>query len=287
MAYSKDDERLIEEFLKNRDANLREQLILRYVPLVHYTLARLGISKSSSADYDDLAGQGLLGLIDAADRYDPSFGAQFCTYATLKIRGKILDQLRAQDWLSRSARHRTQAVQKAANELWAVLRRTPSEQELAAHLGMDRQEINQALVDASYTTISLDSFYDFGEDYDTSLYEVLGDENQPDPSLQFDEVEMKQLLSAAILELPTRERLILSLYYYEELTLQEIGQVIGVSESRVCQLHGRAVINLRAMLSQPDFRPAARPVEDFDRSKRPAAPAQPRLPIPVFHSIDS
>lgn len=250
MSTTRDDDSLITRFCETRDSELREELILRYVPLVHFVLGRLGISRSVSTDYEDLASQGLLGLIEAADRFDPAFGTQFSTYATLRIRGKILDHLRDQDWLSRTARRRSQTVQQAINTLWMDQGRSPSEQEIADFLHVDLENVQQALSDSTRVIVSLDSFLESGDDGDSSLHETLGDDNQPDPADQLDESDLKQQLIDALQELPERDRLVLSLYYYEELTLSEIGEVIGVSESRVCQLHSRAVMNLRALLSQ-------------------------------------
>jgi RNA polymerase sigma factor FliA len=245
-----DDAELWTKFLATRDPALRESLILRYVPLVHFVLHRLGMSPSIGPDYEDLASQGLLGLIDAVDRYDPGHGTQFSTYATLRVRGHVLDQLRASDWLSRSARRRTREVQNAITTLWGQFQRAPTDEELATHLNLELGKLRQALVEADHVILSLDSDSD-ADSEEVSLHELLADDEHPenaDPSEAWSKRDRRAMLAEMIKSLPEREQLILSLYYYEELTLKEIGKVLDLSESRVCQLHARAMLSLRAQL---------------------------------------
>lgn len=245
-----DDAELWTKFLASRDQALREALVLRYVPLVHFVLNRLGLSPALGPDYEDLASQGLLGLIDAVDRYDPSHGTQFSTYATLRVRGQILDQLRALDWLSRSARRRTREVQNATTALWGQYQRAPTDEELATHLNVKLDELRHTLVEANHVIISLDADSD-ADSEEVSLHELLADEDHQenaDPSETWGEKDLHAGLAEMIKTLPEREQMILSLYYYEELTLKEIGKVLDLSESRVCQLHARAMLNLRAQL---------------------------------------
>lgn len=241
---------LLNRYLKTKAPELREELVLRYVSLVHFVLGRLGISQELGGDYEDLVNQGLLGLIESVDRYDPTFNTQFSTYATFRIRGKILDYLRSLDWLSRTARHRTRDIRQAITILTERFQRPPTDAELAEHLGMDMAKVQQALVDSSRVLISLDSVLDVDDDSETSLYETLADDNQVDPSDAVDQIDMKERLVEALKRLPEREQTVLSLYYYEELTLKEIGEVLGVSESRACQLHARAVLSLQSILSR-------------------------------------
>ena len=256
-----DDAEQVAQFVATRDPALREAVILRYVPLVHFVLSRLGLSPALGPDYEDLASFGLLGLIEAVDRYDPARGTQFSTYATLRIRGRILDQLRARDWLSRAARRRARQVQATMTELWAQMGRAPTDAELAAHLGLEIDVLRQSLADASHVILSLDTVPD--EDGDEgSLHEILADPAQPDPDEVASEQDLQASLLQALRDLPEREQLVLSLYYYEKLTLKEIGAVLDLSESRVCQLHARAVLSLRAQLtagapaaSEPDHVP--------------------------------
>jgi RNA polymerase sigma factor FliA len=252
-----DDAELWTKFLASRDPALREALILRYVPLVHFVLNRLGLSPAIGADYEDLASQGLLGLIDAVDRYDPTRGTQFSTYATLRVRGHVLDQLRALDWLSRTARRRTREVQNALTTLWGQFQRAPTDEELATHLNLDMAQLRQALVEADHIVISLDADSD-SDTEEVSLYELLADDDHvenADPSVSLDEKDLLSNLADMIKTLPEREQLILSLYYYEELTLKEIGKVLDLSESRVCQLHARAMLSLRALLKDQSAEP--------------------------------
>ncbi len=247
-----DEAELFEKFLESRDPELREQIIIQYVPLVHYVLGRFGISQGTSTEYEDLVSQGLLGLISAVDRFNPAFGTRFSTYATVRIRGMVQDHLRNMDWLSRSARRRTRRVQEAINALWGQLQRAPTEEELAEYMQVDIAEVYQGLQDSSRVIVSLDSVFDSTGDEETSLYDRLADENQPLPDENLDEKELHAAVVTALKALPERDQLILSLYYFEELTLKEIGAVLEVSESRISQLHGRAVLSLRMILRQVD-----------------------------------
>ena len=246
-------------------------MIVHYAPLVHFVLSRMGISRGisnhtynannhdgggnsfcDSGDfYGDLSSQGLLGLIEAVDHFDPYAGAQFSTYAILRVRGQILDYLRSQDWLSRSARHRARAVQNAIGELWKILHRDATNEEIADYLHIPCTEVEQALSDASQIFLSLDSFVDLNEGEESSLYDVIPDERQPDPAQIFEHENLKEQVLTALKQMSEKERLILSLYYYEELTLKEIGAVLKISEARVCQLHARAIFTLK-MLLNPD-----------------------------------
>lgn len=246
----KRDADLFTSYLTNRDPTIRDEIILNYLPLVHFVLGRLSFSQSMGADYEDAASQGLIGLIEAFDRYDPSYGTQFSTYATLRIRGRVLDHLRSLDWLSRTARKRARAVQQATTHLWGELHRAPTDNELASYLGMDQTALQKALVDANHVIISMDSDLTKDGESETSLHDVLADESQNNPAELLEEKELKKHLIKAIKDLNERQQILLSLYYYEKLTLKEIGAVLSVSESRVCQLHARAVIDLKSIITQ-------------------------------------
>ncbi|MFN3310034.1 MAG: sigma-70 family RNA polymerase sigma factor, partial [Anaerolineales bacterium] len=232
----KDDAELIQRYLQTRDPQTREEIILRYVPLVHFVLGRLGISQAIGADYEDAASQGILGLIEAVDRYDASHGTQFSTYAILRIRGKVIDQLRSHDWLSRGARQRARQVQGAIDSFWEKHHRPPSDEELAAVLQWDEEELRRALMDSSHILLSLDTTVTSDGDEVTSLHEILADEEQEKPDELIENEELKETLTQIIQSLPQREQFVLSLYYYEHLTFKEIGMVLDISESRVCQL---------------------------------------------------
>lgn len=255
-----EEAQLLERFLATRDPSLRESLILRYVPLVHYVLGRLGIGPETSSEYEDLVSQGLLGLVDAVDRYNPAHGTRFSTYAAWRIRGSILDHLRSMDWLSRSARRRVREAQKAIQRLWAATGQAPDRQALARELGLPEEEVESILLDASRQVLSLDAAL-AGPDEPFSLYERLEDASQADPQERAEEADLQARLVAALQRLPEREQVVLSLYYYEGLTMREIGEVLSVSESRVCQIHAQAILNLRALLGvQAETGEAGRPV---------------------------
>jgi len=246
---TQNDAELLNEFHSHPTAEKRDAVILRYIPLVHFVLGRLGISREYGPDYEDLVSYGLLGLIDAVDRYDPEYGTKFSTYATLRIRGQVLDFLRKRDWLSRSARQRARAFQEATHALFSRLQRMPTDEELGEYLNYDEEKLRQAMIDASRMIISIDS--DFGGDNESegALHELLGDDSQEDPSEILIEKDLKHRLMAALKELPEKDQLVLALYYNEGLTMREIGEVIDVSESRVCQIHARAAMNLKALLT--------------------------------------
>jgi RNA polymerase sigma factor FliA len=251
MTNQREDAELIRRFATSRDPELREEIILSYIPLVHYVLGRLGLSQSQGPDYEDAASQGLIGLIEAVDNYDPRFGTQFSTYATVRVRGRVLDYLRALDWLSRTARRRARAVQQAITDLWGVLQRAPTDHELARYLQYDLPTLQKALLDSRHVIVSLDStVYTEGES-DGSFHELLPDEDQIDPAEALDDQESRSHLVNILKSLPERQQLILSLYYNENLTFKEIGEILGVSESRVCQLHARAMMELRGLLLPP------------------------------------
>jgi len=237
-----DDSDLWARYNQTQDAATREEIILRYVPLVHYVMGRLAIERSS--DYDDLASQGLLGLIDAVDKFDPARGLQFSTYATHRIRGRVLDGLRAMDILSRPARQRVRKIQTAMTQLQQELGRAPEETELAQHLSLDIEELRKAMIDAGRVLLSLD---EASEDGANDLHDVVSDDAD-DPEAVLSEDNLKTELINSLAALPPREQHILSLYYRDDLTMKEIGAVLDISESRVCQLHAKAILSLRAAM---------------------------------------
>ena len=240
---------ILEEFFANRSPELREKLVLQSVPLVHYLLGRMGITQEKGSDYEDLAHQGLMGLIEAVDHYDPKFNTKFSTYASLRIRGKIMDYLRTTDWMPRSARKRSRMIQKSFTTLWSENFREPTEGEIAEHLGTNLEDVHQGLADTNRVLVSLDMMLegDQGES-DVPLHEKYGDEHQENPLDILEEKDMANEMMNAIRELDEREQLVLSLYYNDELTFKEIGKVLDITESRVCQLHARALVSLKAIM---------------------------------------
>lgn len=240
---------VLTQFLATRSPDLREKLVLQSVPLVHYLLARMGISQEAGTEYEDLAHQGLMGLIEAVDHFNPDFSAQFSTYASLRIRGKILDYLRTSDWMPRAARKRSRMIQKSITTLWSENQREPTDEELATHLGTTVEEVKQGLADSNRVLVSLDTMVDGDKSEEGSLHEYLRDENQANPAEIMEEGSLIGEMAEAIQKLPEREKMILSLYYNDELTFKEIGKVLDITESRVCQLHARAILNLKVMMN--------------------------------------
>jgi len=240
---------ILDEFLATRSPELREKLILQSVPLVHYLLGRMGMTQEMGSDYEDLAHQGLMGLIDGVDHFDPKFNARFSTYTSLRIRGKILDYLRTADWMPRAARKRARLIQKTITTLWSEKLCEPTEDEIASHLGIHVDEIRQGLADSNRILVSLDMMMEADPEGDDSLHERLQDENQTNPAEVFEEGSLIEEMSGAIHNLSAREQLVLSLYYNDELTFKEIGKVLDITESRVCQLHARTILTLKAMMN--------------------------------------
>ena len=235
-------------FTRQADRQAREQLILHYAPLVKYVVARLAFKLPRSLEVEDLLGYGLIGLIEAVDRFDPERGVKFETFAACRIRGQIIDTLRSLDLLPRSARHHAREIEKAMGVLCQSLGRLPEDAEVAGYLKIGLDTYHDWLRDTGWAVVSLDQPFvaDDGETY--ALQDSLEDTTVPSLSEQLDGRELKQQVVAAILALPEREQVMISLYYTDGLTMKEIGQVLGVSESRVSQMHAKAVLALRALM---------------------------------------
>lgn len=230
---------------------LREQLILEYLHLVRYVVSRLPMSVPVNVSHEDLMSYGTLGLIEAVERFDVLRGLKFETYAITRIRGSIIDQLRQQDWVPRGVRRRTRELQEAMTRLEEKLGRPANDEELATELGVTKQKLNSMLGESQNLLLSLDERVG----YDTSgspmtIKDTVEDTNSPDPESQAEDNDMQGLLGKAIDTLPEREKLLIALYYHENLTLREIGDILNVSESRVCQLHAQAIVRLRKKLSK-------------------------------------
>ncbi|MBX5475258.1 MAG: FliA/WhiG family RNA polymerase sigma factor, partial [Thermoleophilia bacterium] len=224
------------EYRRTRDPALRDRLILTYAPLVKYVAGRLGSGLPPHVDEADLASYGLLGLIGAIERYDPERDVKFETYAIARIKGAIIDELRAMDWVPRSVRSRARDIERAIGELEAKLGRAPSDAEIAARLGISESELEESLGEIARSSIAaLDELWTVsgsGGDQ-VALIDTIEDERAPDPQSTLSQTELKEAIADAIARLPEREKLVVTLYYYEELTLREIGEVLGVTESRV------------------------------------------------------
>jgi RNA polymerase sigma factor for flagellar operon FliA len=245
------NQRLWNSYIANREPRLREQIIVQYAPLVKYVVGRLAINLPTVIDSDDVISYGTIGLIDAVERYDPSRGIKFETYAIARIRGAIIDALRQLDQIPRTARQRAREIEAAIAELEAKLKRPPFDEEVAKHLGMDVEKYREVCVRTSVMTLSLDSLLSADDDDGGGKAYAFEDPDSPDPAASTERRETERLLVLAVKKLPERERLVLSLYYYEELTMKEISRVMEISESRVCQLHAQAILRLRATMHKP------------------------------------
>jgi len=246
-------EDLWRRFKETGDPQLRERLILHYSPLVKYVAGRVGVGLPPNIEQADLVSYGIFGLIDAIEKFDLSRSIKFETYAISRIRGAIIDELRAIDWIPRSVRFKAREVERAYATLEASLHRTPSEAEVAAELGISLGELHQLFSQVSFVNVlALDELLGSGGERGdkVSLGDTLEDTRAEDPVAAFESEETKYLLARAINLLPEREKIVVTLYYYEGLTLAEIGQVLGVTESRICQMHTKAVLQLRAKLNE-------------------------------------
>ncbi len=242
-------------FKAGGDRLVRERLILHYAPLVTAVAGRVGMRLPAMVEQADLVSYGMFGLIDAIEKYEPGRSVKFETYASSRIRGAIIDELRAMDWIPRSVRTKARAVDRAYAELESQLHRVPTESEVAARLQIDIRELRALFTQLSTVNVAaLDELLGAGEDRGDrlSLLDTLGDHRNPDPESSFEAQETKFLLARAIDQLGEREKLVLVLYYYEGMTLAEIGRVLGVTESRISQMHTAAMLRLRARLTEAD-----------------------------------
>jgi RNA polymerase sigma factor for flagellar operon FliA len=238
-------------YRRSRDQATRDRLILTFAPLVKYVAGRLGSGLPAHVDEGDLVSYGLLGLIAAIERYDPDRDVKFETYAIARIKGSILDELRAMDWVPRSVRSRAREIERAMTELESKLGRAANDEEIAVKVGITTDELENSLTDISRSSIAaLDELWTVsGSGGDQiALIDTIEDTQGPEPQSAFAQTEMREAVADAISRLPEREKLVITLYYYEDLTLREIGEVLGVTESRVSQLHTKAILRLKARL---------------------------------------
>jgi RNA polymerase sigma factor FliA len=236
------------------DERARERLVVAYSPLVKYVAGRMASGLPSHVEEADLISYGLLGLIGAIERYEPDREIKFETFAVARIKGAIIDELRSLDWVPRSIRSRARAIENVHAKLENHLQRTPTEEEVAQQLDMDVDEFRDALLEiANSSVLALDDLWTVAEagGGQISLLDTIRDPAAVDPQEEIDAVELKDRVATAIESLPDRERLVIALYYYESLTLREIGEVLGVTESRVSQLHTKAVLGLRSHMQVP------------------------------------
>ncbi len=228
----------------------REEVIKRYSPMIKYVANRIAMRLPPHIEVDDLISVGVLGLMDAISKYDSSRGAKFKTYAEFRVRGAILDELRAMDWVPRSIRQKASNVDKVVQKLQAKLSRSPEDEEVAKEMGISLDQFHDTLNETK--SIPVFSLEDLGIAKESgeqqSLLDCLAGKADADPQTQIRLIELKEIIAKAIDALPEKERLMVSLYYYEELTMKEIGAVLEITESRVSQIHSKAVYRLRTKL---------------------------------------
>jgi RNA polymerase sigma factor for flagellar operon FliA len=249
---------LCSENKANATREVRDQLIVNYSPLVKYVAGRVAVGLPQNVEQSDLVSYGIFGLIDAIDKFDPARGYKFETYAIARIKGAILDELRSIDWVPRSVRAKARALEKAYAKLESELHRTPSDGELATELDISDDQLQTTLGQISFVgLVALDEMLSVGGDRGESI--TLGDtiaDSGEGPVAAYEVEEMRHILAEAINRMNDREKTVLTLYYYEGLTLAEIGQVLGVTESRVCQIHTKAVLQLRSKILASEREPA-------------------------------
>lgn len=240
---------LWEQYLSDKtNKSVRDILIVQYIYLIRYVVGRVKVTLPATISIEDIAGYGVEGLINAIERYSPQKNTRFETYALIRIRGAILDRIRAQDFLPRSVRKKIKDIKSAQEHLKQELGRMPTTQEVAQYLDMEPEKVTQLLSEDSTMT----SIYDKkGSNEDSvEIIDTIEDTNRLNPSEQAEEKNVKQELEKALLRLPERERIIMVLYYQENMTLKEIGETISMSESRVCQLHAQGIMKLKNILSE-------------------------------------
>jgi RNA polymerase sigma factor for flagellar operon FliA len=233
------------------DDRARERLVVAYSPLVKYVAGRMASGLPSHVEEADLISYGLMGLIGAIERFEPEREIKFETYAVSRIKGAIIDELRSLDWVPRSVRSKAREVERVHRKLENNLQRAPTEEEMAEELGLSIDDFRDVLLDiANSSVLALDDLWTIADPDggQVSLLDTIRDPNAIDPQAELDSAELKDRLADAIESLAERERLVIALYYYENLTLREIGEVLGVTESRVSQLHTKAVLGLRSAL---------------------------------------
>ncbi|HOX31802.1 MAG TPA: RNA polymerase sigma factor WhiG [Spirochaetales bacterium] len=245
------EEELWSRYKDTRDPAVRDAFIRQYAPLVKYVAGKVAASMPNTVEFEDLVGFGVFGLLDAIEKFDPDKNVKFKTYAVTRIRGAIFDELRSIDWVPRSVRQKTKEIEDAVVSLEAKLGRPASDQEIASSLGVSEDDFMRTMLKISSTSVlSLNDVWYAGDDADKiSIGESIESPSSMNPDATVEREEVKRVIVQAISELPEKEKKVLVLYYYEDLTLKEIGQVLDVTESRVSQLHTKAILRLRSKLT--------------------------------------
>jgi RNA polymerase sigma factor for flagellar operon FliA len=247
----KTEEELWRQYRKSKDPRIRDHFVRQYAPLVKYVAGKVAVGMPHNVEFDDLVGFGVFGLFDAIEKFDPDKHVKFKTYAVTRIRGSIFDELRSIDWVPRSVRQKTREVEETIHSLEAQLGRAASDSEIARAMNMSIADFQNLVLRISGTSIlSLNDVWYAGEDEDKiSIGESVESPTSLNPDVIVEKDEIKRVIIEAIHELPEKEKKVLVLYYYEDLTLKEIGHVLGVTESRISQLHTKAIMRLRSKLT--------------------------------------
>lgn len=242
--------KLWKEYKETGSKSAREKLILKYTPFVKRIVGRLAMNLPDNVDRDDLISYGMLGLIDAIEKFSLDKNVKFETYAQMRISGAIYDELRQLDWAPRSLRQKVKILEKVISELSSKLGRTPRDDEIAKEMNISLEDLYKLYNESKKSLlISLDEEYE-DSDGSSTRRDYVGDNGELSPHKYLEKQEIKQILADALKELSERERLVITLYYYEELTLKEIAQILDVTASRVSQLHTKAILRLRGKLNK-------------------------------------
>jgi RNA polymerase sigma factor for flagellar operon FliA len=238
-------------YKNHRDPEARERIILRYAHFVKYVAGKVGISMPSYVDFDDLVSYGIFGLIDAIEKYDHKANIKFVTYAQLRIRGAILDGLRVMDWTPRNVRSQVKKLEKTLYELEQRYGRSPSDEEIATELGISMEELEKLYTETQKSLIaSLDEFAYDDDSSNMAKYQMIENIQSKNPELKIEDADVKRVLIEAIEKLSEQERQVISLYYYNDLTIKEIANIMELSDSRVSQLHTKSILRLRGRLAK-------------------------------------
>ena len=246
------EDKLWTKFIKNQDQTIRDYFVIKYAPLVKYVAGKISMGMPQNIEFDDLVSYGIFGLIDAINKFDPARGIKFKTYAMTRVRGAIFDELRSIDWIPRSIRQKAKQIEQVISELENKLGRTVEDEEIARELGVTIEEFHTLISKLSGTSIlSLNDIWYLGDDNDElSILETLEAPENMNPDILIEKEEIRDYIIDAIKKLPEKEKKVIVLYYYEDLTLKEIGEVLEVTESRVSQLHTKAIMRLRGRLGR-------------------------------------
>ena len=250
MFEGKSEEELWRTYKKTKDLKIREHFVNQYAPLVKYVAGKIAIGMPQNVDFDDLVGYGVFGLLDAIEKFDPEKDIKFKTYAVTRIRGAIFDELRSIDWVPRSVRQKAKELERIIGRLETRLGRSATDDEIAQDLGIEVKELHTLILKISGASIlSLSDVWYVGDESDkVSVMESIESPKSLNPDIIVERQEIKNIIVQAISELPDKEKKVLILYYYEDLTLKEIGEVLQVTESRISQLHTKAILRLRSKL---------------------------------------